>query len=126
VPAQPEIILQGLAAACAFAALGAGVRLRRADLAAPLALLFAAALAVRSRARFPHRPGPMPCRPLTAHRSTRPRQTSGATNNAPPACSRRVPAWGILRAIPLGGCVVLGFAIVASSRPRPSAKYRRS
>lgn len=126
VPAQPEIILQGLAAACAFAALGAGVRLRRADLAAPLALLFAAALAVPLARAFPAPTWPDALPP--AYRAPQHATAADVWGDEQRASGllARVPAWGILRAIPLGGCVVLGFAIVASSRRAPSAKYRRS
>ena len=116
VPAQPEIVFQGLAAAFAFAALGAGSRLRRADLAAPITLLVAAALAVPLARAFPAPTWPDALPP--GYRAP-PAATAAevwADEQRASGLLAQTPAWGVLRSIPLAGCIVLGVAVVASRR----------
>jgi hypothetical protein len=130
VPAQPAIVLQGIAAACAFAALGPTQRLRRADLAAPIAVCIAALVAVPLARAFPipDWPDALPARfavPASMAASDVWAAEQHATGLFAP-----IPAWGALRTLPLGGCVILGIAIAANrrrgARRAISPRYRRS
>ena len=123
VPAQAEAVLAGFAAACAFVALGAGSRLRLSDLAAPLTVLVVAAFAVPLAHAHPAPVWP-DALPTLFHAPAA--QDASALWGAEQVASgllARVPAWGILRTLPLGGCIVLGIAIVAS-RPSPRPRIR--
>ena len=125
VPAQPEIVLQGLAAACAFAGLGVGARVRRADLAAPLALLFAAALAVPLARAFPAPTWPDALPPGYRAPQNVNAASVWADEQRASGLLARVPAWGVLRTLPLGGCILLGIAIVGC-RARPAGTRSRT
>ena len=115
-PGQMQILAQGLALCGAFAALGEGARLRRADLAAP------AALAVLALFAFPlARAHPAPTWPDALPAGYRAPALADASavwadEQRAAGLERREPAWGALRAIPLAGCIVLGAAIVRCRR----------
>jgi hypothetical protein len=124
-PAQSEVVLQGLAAACAFAALGAGTRLRRVDLAAPLTVLLLAVLAVPLARAYPAPvwPDTLPSSYHAAHSADASTVWAGEQRAA--GLLTQVPAWGLLRAIPLAGCVVLAVAVVRSRRSESRYPRRR-
>ncbi|BDE05770.1 hypothetical protein WPS_10460 [Vulcanimicrobium alpinum] len=117
-PAHLQIFAQGLAVACAFAALGIGARCERAD-AAPLAafaIALAAALPLAIAAPAPTWPDALPAgfrAPAGADASAvwEAEQHAAGLDTAQ-------PAWGALRALPLAGCIVLGLAIVLDARSR--------
>lgn len=116
-PAQPQLVVEALAVAAAFAALGAG-RLRRADAAPAVAALALAALALPLA-----RAHPAPTWPEAlgaAYRAPANADASAvwADEQRVSGLDARDPAWGILRTIPLAGCVALGIAITLHARKR--------
>jgi hypothetical protein len=118
--AQAAILAQGLAVATAFVALGSG-RAQRVDVApfAALALLALVAIPLAQRAPAPVWPdalGPTYQAPASADASTvwaDEQRTAGLTVQQ--------PAWGVLRAFPLLGCLALGTALVLAAREREPA-----
>jgi hypothetical protein len=114
--AVPQILLLGFAVACGFVVLGSGARVTRADAAPFAALLALACLAVPLA--FAH---PAPTWPDALPPGYRAPQTADASavwagEQRAAGLETRQPAWGALRALPLAGCVVLGFAIVRCRR----------
>jgi hypothetical protein len=112
----PQAIALAIALACAFAAMGRNERVTRSDLApfVTAALLLAIAIPLGHAHPAPTWPDA-----LGAYHAP---QTADATavwsaEQKQSGIVRREPAWGILRTIPLLGCVVLCFA---------AARYRRS
>jgi len=116
VPAQPEVVLAGLAAACAFAALGPGSRLRRSDLAASLTVLLVAAFALPLAHMHPAPVWPDTLPPAFHAPAAADAPAVWAAEQRAAGLLAPVPSWGVLRAIPLAGCLLLGIAIVASRR----------
>ena len=116
-PADPQIVVLGLAVACAYAALRRTPP-GRADLAAFIALGAACVVAVPLAHAFPAPtwPDALPA----AYRAPASANASGVWGDEGRAAGleRRQPAWGALRALPLAGCVVLGFGLVLSARYR--------
>ena len=117
-PAAAQIVSMGLAVACAFVVLGRGARATRADLGALVATVALACLAVPLGRAFPAPvwPDALPAgyrAPAGADAAAlwADEQRAGGLN-------ARQPAWGVLRALPLAGCIVLGVAIVAGRRRR--------
>ena len=116
VPAQPEVVLAGLAAACAFVALGAGSRVRRSDLAAPVTVLLVAACALPLALAQPAPVWPDMLPPSFHAPAAADAPAVWAAEQRAAGLLAQVPSWGVLRAIPLAGCLLLGIAIVASRR----------
>jgi hypothetical protein len=121
VPAQPEVVLAGLAAACAFVALGAGPRLRRSDLAAPLSVLLVAACALPLAHLHPAPVWPDTLPPSFHAPVAADAPAVWAAEQRAAGLLAQVPAWGALRAIPLAGCIVLGVALVRTQRRQQQA-----
>jgi hypothetical protein len=118
--AGAQIVVLGVAVACAFVALGRGARATRGDLAPLAALVLLACIAVPlARAHpAPTWPDALPAgyrAPASADASA-----VWADEQRAAGLDARDPVWGALRALPLAGCVVLGFAIVLGAR-RPRA-----
>ncbi|MBV9408838.1 MAG: hypothetical protein JO164_08430, partial [Candidatus Eremiobacteraeota bacterium] len=113
---QAQILGQGVAVACAFAACGAGRRAGRADLApfAALLVLFCAAVPLARAFPAPTWPDALPA----GYRAPANADASALWGDEQRAAGldARVPAWGALRALPLAGCVVLGVALVRCRR----------
>jgi hypothetical protein len=115
-PAQAQILVQGVAVACAFAGLGPGARMRRADLAAfaTLALAASVAIPIAHGAPAPIWPDGLPA----GYRAPAAADASAvwADEQRAAGLDAREPAWGALRALPLAGCIVLGAAIALAGR----------
>ena len=114
--AAAQIVALGIALACAFAALGKGARFTRADLAPFAAVVVLACAAVPLGRAFP-----APVWPDALPAGYRAPAAAGASavwagEQRAAGLAARQPAWGALRALPLAGCVVLGFVIVRSRR----------
>jgi hypothetical protein len=90
--------------------------LRRADLAAPVAVCIAAFIAVPLARAFPIPDWP----DALAAAFTAPASMSAsdvwAAEQRAVGLVAAVPAWGALRALPLAGCVILGVAVAANRR----------
>jgi hypothetical protein len=104
------------AVACGFVLLGRGPRATRADLAP-----FAAALVLASAAIPLARAHPAPTWPdmlPAAYRAPANADASAvwAGEQRAAGLDARDPAWGLLRSLPLAGCIILGFAIVRCRR----------
>lgn len=114
--AAAQIVTLGIALACALAALGKGARTTRADLAPFFAVVVLACAAVPLGRAFPAPiwPDALPGNyraPATADASA-----VWAGEQRAAGLAVRQPAWGALRALPLAGCVVLGFTLVLTRR----------
>ncbi len=119
--AAGQILSLGAVVACTFVVMGSGERTTRTDLVPFVALIVLACAAVPLARAFPAPtwPDALPA----AYRAPADADASEvwAAEQHAAGLDARVPAWGALRAIPLAGCVVLGVAVVLSSRRRPSA-----
>jgi hypothetical protein len=116
--AHAQIVAQGVALSCAFVVLGASARARRSDLApfAALAVLACAALPLARAVPAPTWPDALPAgyrAPANAGASA-----VWADEQRAAGLDARQPAWGVLRAIPLAGCIALGVGIVLYGRTR--------
>jgi hypothetical protein len=115
-PGQAQILTQGVAVACAFAACGPRLRLGAADLApfATLALVACCALPLARSAPAPTWPDALPA----GYRAPVAADASGVWADEQRAAGLDVPqpAWGALRALPLAGCIVLGVALALAAR----------
>jgi hypothetical protein len=114
--AAAQIVATGIAVAFAFVALGRGARATRADVApfAALAVLACAAVPLAHAFPAPIWPDALPASyraPATADASA-----VWAGEQRAAGLAVRQPAWGALRALPLAGCVVLGFGLVLTRR----------
>ena len=120
--AAPQIVALGAALACAFAALGTGVRMTRADLAPFAALVLLACAAVPLGRAFPAPvwPDALPA----GYRAPAAADASAvwAGEQRAAGLDAQQPAWGALRALPLAGCVVLGVTLVLSRRRARAAE----
>jgi Glycosyltransferase family 87 len=115
-PATAQIVAFGLAVACAFAVLGAGARLTRADL-----VPVAAALALACIASAPARAHPAPTWPdalPAGYHAPANADASAVWSGEQHAAGldARDPVWGALRTLPLAGCILLGAAVVLAGR----------
>ncbi|MDB5092457.1 MAG: hypothetical protein JWO85_558 [Candidatus Eremiobacteraeota bacterium] len=119
--AQAQILTMGVAIACAFAALGPGARMRRADLApfATLALAACVTIPLAHAAPAPIWPDDLPA----GYRAPAAADASAvwADEQRAAGLGAREPAWGALRALPLAGCIVLGAAIALAGRRNAAA-----
>ena len=107
-----QIVALGIAFACAFVTLGKGARATRADLAPFVAIVVLACATAPLGRAFP---APVWPDALPAHyRAPAAADASAvwAGEQRAAGLAVRQPAWGALRALPLAGCVILGFAIV--------------
>ena len=115
-PAAPQIVMMGIAVACAFAVLGTGARATRADLAPFAAVVVLACAAVPLGRAFPAPvwPDALP----VGYRAPAAADASAVWGGEQSAAglAAREPAWGALRALPLAGCVVLGVTLVLTRR----------
>jgi hypothetical protein len=124
--ATAQILALGIACACAFVVLGRGARATRADIAPFVAIVVLACAAAPLGRAFPAPiwPDALPARwhaPAAADASA-----VWAGEQRAAGLAVRQPAWGVLRALPLAGCLVLGFTLVLSRRRRGLIKCRRS
>jgi hypothetical protein len=114
--AAPQIVALGVAFACAFAVLGKGARTTRADLAPLVAVAVVACAAVPLGRAFPAPvwPDALPA----GYRAPAAADASAvwAGEQRAAGLAAQQPAWGALRALPLAGCVVLGFTLVRTRR----------
>lgn len=118
-----QILCFGLAVAFAFAAVPrGGPRWRRADLAGVLAFVGLAATA--APLAFAHPAPTWPDRLPPGYTAPPAADVSAVWGDEQRAAglTRRDPVWGMLRALPLAGCVVLAAALVADARGR---RWRR-
>jgi len=115
-PGQAQILAQGAAVACAFAACGRSRRLGYADLApfATLALVACCAFPLAHWAPAPTWPDALPA----GYRAPAAADASGvwADEERAAGLDAPQPAWGALRALPLAGCIVLGVALAQGAR----------
>lgn len=116
--ATSQIVATTIALAAAFVALGRGPRASRSDLVplvtAVVLLAFAVPLAHAHPA--PTWPDQLPAAfhaPAEADASA-----VWAQEQEQSGLAAREPAWGVLRALPLAGCVALGVAVVLNGRRR--------
>jgi hypothetical protein len=117
--AQGQILCLGLAVAFGFAGAGRSVaRGTRSDVAglATLAVVAAVALPLGSSHPAPTWPDTLP----PGYRADHGADASAvwADESRLAGLGRVEPVWGILRAIPLAGCIVLAAAVVADARDR--------
>jgi hypothetical protein len=120
-PAGGQIVAMGCAVACAFVVLGRGARAARADASALVATLALACLALPLARAHPAPVWP-DALPAAYHAPAGADAAAWwADEQHAAGLDARRPAWGILRAFPLVGCVVLGVAIVAAARRRRSS-----
>ena len=116
--AAAQTVVLGLALACGFVLLGAGARATRTDLVPFAAVLALACIAVPlGRAHpAPVWPDALPA----GYRAPAAADASAvwADEQRAAGLTARQPAWGALRALPLAGCIVLGFAVVRTGRRR--------
>ncbi len=120
--AAGQIVALGAAMACAFVVMGRGVRAERADLAPFAALAAIACLTIPLAHAFPAPvwPDALPAfyhAPAGADASD-----VWAAEQHAAGLDARVPVWGLLRTIPLTGCIVLGAAVVLARRRRSTAQ----
>jgi Glycosyltransferase family 87 len=117
-PAAGQIIALGCAVACAFVVLGRGARATCADAGALVATLALGCLALPLARAYPAPvwPDALPA----AYRAPASADAAAwwADEQHAAGLDARRPVWGLLRALPLTGCVVLGVAIVAAARRR--------
>jgi glycosyl transferase family 87 len=117
--ADGQILAEGVAIAFAFVALRPTSRASRTDVAAfaTLALTACVAVPLAHAVPAPTWPDGLP----VGYRAPASADASGvwADEQRAAGLTAREPAWGALRALPLAGCVVLGIAVVLSSRRRP-------
>jgi len=122
--AAPQIVVMGIALACAFAALGKGARLTRADLAPFAAVVVLACAAVPLGRAFPAPvwPDALPA----GYRAPAAADASDVWAGEQRAAGLTAwqPAWGALRTVPLAGCVLLGIAIIRSRRRADRSEAR--
>ncbi|MEA2719767.1 MAG: hypothetical protein QOJ39_1631, partial [Candidatus Eremiobacteraeota bacterium] len=116
--AAAQILTLGLCVACAWAVLGPGARVTRADVLPFAAALVLACVAIPlGRAHpAPTWPDALPAgyhAPVDADASA-----VWADEQRAAGLDERQTAWGALRALPLAGCIVLGGAIVLFGRRR--------
>lgn len=114
--AQPQIVAEALAVACAFVALGPGALARRADLAPLLATAALAMVALPLAAAHP-----APTWPDALPAGYRAPADAGASaiwaaEQRAAGLDAREPAWGALRAIPLAGSALLALAAARCRR----------
>jgi Glycosyltransferase family 87 len=116
--AAAQIVALALALSCAFAVLGRGEGVTRADLAPFVAALALACVAVPLARAFPAPvwPDALP----TGYRAPAAADASAvwAAEQHAAGLDARQPVWGMLRALPLAGCIVLGAALTATARRR--------
>jgi hypothetical protein len=120
----PQTICLALALACAFAALpGPGLQPRQSPRAPALATLAAAVglllLAVPLAMHFPAPVWPDTLGPFHATATMDASDVWGAEQQRA-GLGAQVPAWGVLRAIPLAGCVLLAVAAAYAMTIRPA------
>ncbi len=118
--AGAQIVAMGVAVGCAFIALGRGARVTRADASALVAIVALACLALPLGRAYPAPvwPDALP----VAYRAPADADAAAvwADELRAGGLTARQPAWGVLRALPLAGCIVLGVALVAGRRRRSS------
>ncbi len=124
--ADAEIAALAFAVVCGFVLLGRGARATRADLApfAALAVLACAAIPLARAHPAPTWPDALPAgyrAPANADASA---VWAGEQHAA--GLDARDPAWAALRALPLTGCILLGFAIVGGAQRSEQTRYPRS
>jgi hypothetical protein len=117
-PAAAQIVSMGLAVACAFVVLGRGTRATRADLGALVATVALACVAVPLGRAFPAPVWPDALPATYRAPAGADAGTLWADEQRAAGLDARQPAWGVLRALPLAGCIVLGVAIVTARRRR--------
>ena len=122
--AGAQVVAFGIALACAFATLGNGTRVRRADLAPFVAVAVLACAAIPLGRAFPAPiwPDALPA----GYRAPAAAGTSEvwAGEQRAAGLAVRQPAWGALRALPLAGCMILGMAIIGSRRRADRSEAR--
>ena len=114
--AAAQIVALALALSCAFAALGPGARTTRADLAPFVAALALACVMVPLARAFPAPvwPDALPSgyrAPLAADASA-----VWAAEQHAAGLDARQPVWGLLRTLPLAGCIMLGAVLLKVRR----------
>jgi hypothetical protein len=111
-----QLTALGLAVAAAFAALGPGRRARRADLAPLLVLAGLAAVALPLGRAHPAPTWPDALPPGYRAPANADASAVWADEQRAAGLDARSPAWALLRAFPLAGCVALGAAVVLDRR----------
>jgi hypothetical protein len=111
-----QLVALGVAVAGAFVALGPGGRLRRADLAPGLALAALALVALPLARAYPAPTWPDALPPGYRAPARADASAVWADEQRAAGLDARSPAWALLRAFPLAGCVALGISIVLNRR----------
>jgi hypothetical protein len=122
--AQGQIACLGLAVAFGFIALGPGAPRLRADFAGVLLLVLLTAIALPLGLTHPAPTWPDA---LPANYRADPTADASAVwadESRAAGLTRRDSVWGLLRSLPLVGCVVLAVALVADARSRRGAGPR--
>lgn len=114
--AAAQIVALGAATACAFVVLGRGERATRADLAPFVALAAVACAAIPLAHAFPAPVWPDALPPLFHAPAGADASAVWAAQQHAAGLDARIPAWGLLRAIPLAGCVLLSAIIAHAGR----------
>ncbi len=115
--AQGQIVCLGAAVACAFIACARKNRRRQWDLAGLATLALVAAIAVPLGRLHPAPTWPDNL-PTNYRAGTGDISAVWADESRVTGLTAVEPVWGVLRSLPLAGCVVLGFALVADARSR--------
>ncbi len=116
-----QLVALGAAVAAAFVALGPGARLRRADLAPGLALAALALVALPLARAHPAPTWPDALPPGYRAPARADASAVWADEQRAAGLDARSPAWALLRAFPLAGCVALGVAVVLNRRREGAA-----
>jgi hypothetical protein len=112
----PQLAALGIAVAAAFVALGPGARARRADLAPALALAALVLIALPLARAYPAPTWPDALPPGYRAPARGDASAVWADEQRAAGLDARSPAWALLRAFPLAGCVALGIGIVLNRR----------
>ncbi|MDB5070667.1 MAG: hypothetical protein JWM87_1778 [Candidatus Eremiobacteraeota bacterium] len=117
-PAAAQIVALGLAVACALVALGPDTRTTRADVVPFAALLALACVALPAAHAHPAPTWP-DALPATYHAPANADASAvWADEQHAAGLDERQPAWGMLRAVPIAGCIMLGSAIILTHRAK--------
>ena len=117
-PAVAQIVTLAFAVACGFVLLGSGARTGRSDVAPFVAAAALACVAIPLALAHPAPTWPDALPPGYHAPANADISAVWAGEQHAAGLDARVPAWGVLRAIPLAGCIILGIAVVLTGRRR--------
>ncbi|HEX3468152.1 MAG TPA: glycosyltransferase 87 family protein [Candidatus Elarobacter sp.] len=114
--AAGQIVALGAVTCCAFVALGRGERATRADLAPFVALAALASVAIPLAHAFPAPVWPDALPPGFHAAAGAGASAVWAAEQHAAGLDARVPAWALLRTLPLLGCILLAITVARSAR----------